>query len=136
MRALFAVLGAGLLACSDPMESVSLDFRAEPIEAESVREWSVSQIEPGYHRVRVRRSVEAVGDCQQLDADLLRTGRDLTLRVRDSGVGAEDASPTSCGYTAVIDGVPPGQYTLRVVHSGMTSHSGARVILEQPLRIR
>lgn len=136
MRALFAVLGAGLLACSDPMESVSLDFRADPIEAESVREWSVSQIEPGYHRVRVRRMVEAAGDCQQLDAALLRTGRDLTLRVRASGVSGKDSTLTSCGYTAVIDRVPSGHYTLRVVHSGLTSRSGPRVVLEQPLRIR
>lgn len=118
------------------MESVSLDFRVEPIEAESVREWSVSQIGPGYHRVRVRRSVEAGGDCQQLDAALLRNIRDLTLRVRDSVESGKDSRLTSCAYTAVIDGVPPGQYTLRVVHSGLTSHSGAPVVLEQPLRIQ
>lgn len=118
------------------MESVSLDFRATPLQAEQLSEWSVARLESGYHRVTVRRAVEVERSCDDLEAELLRTAADLTLRVRESAEGAGGAAATACGYTAVIDEIPSGQYTFRVVHSGFSSAPGAREVMSQPLLIR
>lgn len=133
MRRVTILLVSTLLGCADSLDSVSLDFRAEPLGVEELREWSVARLESGDHRVTVRHAAEAASRCEDLEAELLRTGHDLTLRIRDSAGGYGNGQ--SCGYTAVMDRIPSGRYSLRVVHSGPTRRPGARVMMDQPLHI-
>lgn len=133
MRRVIILLVGTLLGCADSLDSVSLDFRAEPLGAEELSEWSVARLESGDHRVTVRHAAEAARSCEDLEAELLRTGRDLTLRIRDSARGGSKGQP--CGYTAVMDRIPSGRYSLRVVHSGSTRRPGAPVMMDQPLYI-
>ena len=130
------LLGGALLGCSDPMDSVSLDFRATPLESDQRTEWSVARLESGHHRVTLRRAVEVASNCDDLDADLLRTAGNLMLRVRESAEPSGPTARTPCGYTAVIDEIPSGRYSLRVVHTGFGGASGAREVMNQPLVIR
>ena len=44
MRNAIIRLGGALLGCSDPRDSMSIDFRAEPIGEEEPREWPVARI--------------------------------------------------------------------------------------------
>lgn len=133
MRWLNVSLLASLTGCSEPMDSVSLDFRVEPIAAEKISEWSVTRLVTGHHRVEVRRDAAVAGECERLTADLMRNRGDLRLRVHAASAGAAPVQP--CGYTAVIDSIPPGRYRLRVVHVGV-ERAGARTVLDQPLNIR
>lgn len=125
-----------LLGCSDPLDAVSLDFRAERLRVEELNEWSVARLQGGHHRVTVRQATDASGNCDGLRADLLRTAHALTLRVSDRGMAGAEREPEPCGYTAVIDHIPSGRYRLRVIHSGAPSRSGARVVMDHPLHIR
>lgn len=134
MRYTVAVLGSILLGCSDPMDSIDLDFRAEPLEQEEVREWSVARTVSGDHRVTLRRVLQAAS-CQGLRAELVHTTGDLTLRVRDEAPG-KGAGLLPCGYTAVLDGIPSGRYTLQVVHTTPGRRPASRVVMRQPLDIR
>ena len=136
MRHAVMLLTGILLGCSDPMDAVSLDFRADPLRSEDLSEWSVVRLESGHHRVIVRRAADASGSCDDLRADLLRTGHELTLRVSDSARGGIEGKAQPCGYTAVINQIPSGRYRLRIVHSGPTSRSGAPVVMDHPLHIR
>lgn len=119
------------------MESVSLEFRATPLEAEQLSQWSIAQLETGHHRVTVRRTADGVRNCAGLHADLLRTAHSLTLRVRESAPeGGEGPAGEPCGYTAVVDAIPAGQYVFRVVHSGFGGGTGAQEVMNQPLVIQ
>ncbi len=117
------------------MESVSLDFQATPLESEQRTEWSVVRLESGQHRVTYRRAVEVASDCDGLDAELLRTADNLMLRVRESADSGSRGAGIPCGYTAVIDEIPSGRYTFRVVHSGFGGAPGAREMMKQRLFI-
>ena len=136
MRSAMILLAGILLGCSDPMDAVSLDFRADSLRSEDLSEWSVARLESGHHRVVVRQAADASGSCEDLRADLLRTGHTLTLRVSDAAEGRAERQPRSCVYTAVIEQIPVGRYRLRIVHSGLTSRSGALVVMDHPLHIR
>lgn len=133
MRREITLLIGALSGCAEPLDSVSLDFRAAPLGAEELSEWSVAGLESGDHRVTVRHAAQAARSCEDLEAELMRMSHDLTLRIRDSGEGGGDGQP--CGYTAVIHHLPSGRYTLRVVHSGSTRRPGAPVMVNQPLHI-
>ena len=130
------LLSGAFLGCSDPMDAVSLAFHVDPLRSEDLSEWSVARLESGHHRVTIRRAADASGNCDALRADLLRTGHALTLRVSESANGAAQRESRPCGYTAVIDQIPSGQYRLRIIHSGLTSRSGAPVVMDHPLHIR
>ncbi|HEX2190918.1 MAG TPA: hypothetical protein VHG51_18565 [Longimicrobiaceae bacterium] len=136
MRRPVVLLAGILLGCSDPIDTAALDFRAEPLGAEEVNEWSVARLESGDHRVTVRRAADAARRCEDLEAELLHAAGSLTLRVSDSARGGGEGGAQPCGYTAVLDRIPSGQYTLRVVHSDRAGRSGAHVVLNQTLHIR
>lgn len=133
MRYVTTLLLGTLIGCVDSLDSVSLDFRAEPLGTEELSEWSVARLESGDHRVTVRHTAEAARSCGDLEAELLRMGQDLTLRIRDSVRGGGNGQP--CGYTAVMDRIPSGRYLLRIVHSGSTRRPGAPPMMDQPLHI-
>ena len=136
MRTIVALLGSVVVACSDPLDSVTLDFVAEPVEAEELREWSVAHVEDGFHQVTVRRAVRVPGPCESLQAELFPRGTEFTLRVRRPAGAQNVGREGVCGYTAVMHGVPTGHYTLRVVHTQVEHGRASEVVMHHPLRVR
>lgn len=135
MRKLLAVCGTALFGCSDPMDSASLTFAAEPVHAVPVREWGVARTEGGNHEITVRHTTRTSFSCEDLAAELMHHGRDFTVRVRGSGEPRPAGAVAGCRYTAVIAGIPSGRYGLRVVHSGIESGAKAKDVLNQPIHI-
>lgn len=136
MRTMLAVLGGAVIGCSDPMGSMSLDFAAEPLGTERAKEWAVARTRTGDHRVSVRHQLRSPGPCREVQAELLRTGSVLTVRVLAPPDGGEAGDGQVCGYTATIHGLPSGRYTLRVVHTGEEGGRTAKVVVDHPLHVR
>jgi hypothetical protein len=117
------------------MESASFTFAAEPVDAVVVREWGVARTEQGDHRITIRHATPTVFSCDRLDGELMRHGRDLTLRVQGSGEPRPSGAEVYCRYTAVIDGMASGRYSLRVVHTRVTSGNRAKTVFNHPIHI-
>lgn len=135
MRARFAALPLLLAACSQPLEEMSLQFAAEPLDNAEIREWSVAHAEGGFHRITVRRTLPEPDTCQAVDGSLATSGREILLRVTSESTGECPLANALYGYTATIEGVPAGRYTLKVMHL-RPGQGGAEVVMDQPITVR
>lgn len=118
----------GSLACDGvrPQASVTLDLVAAGAADHA------PPIQSGNHLVRVRHTLNLPADCKAIDGAIAAAAGQLTLRI------GPKRSQEACGeqviaipYTATIDGLRPGRYNLRVVHS--RRGAPARVVIEHPV---
>lgn len=131
-----AVLPLLLAACSQPLDKMTLDFAAEPLENAETREWSVAHAEGGFHRIIVRRTLPEPDTCQTVDGSLATSGREILLRVTSESTGECPPAESVYGYTATIEGVPAGRYKLKVMHLRAGEPGRAEVVMDQPITVR
>lgn len=136
MLARFAAFSLVLTACAEPLDEMSLDFTAEPLDAAEVREWSVAKAEGGFHRITVRRTLPEPDTCQSVKGDLATSGGDIMLRVTSQSTRECPPSAALYGYTAIIEGVPAGRYNLKVIHLRAGESGRGEVVMRQPIHVR
>lgn len=108
--------GAGPAACTE--RSLEVEFAETPITPAEVDNGTAVTVRSAHHEVLVRRTTEMPSWCRDLEADVVQTGSDVTLRV--SAGESDDACPPGdglWGYLTEIRGLRPGRYNLRVVHT-------------------
>lgn len=111
-----SLLIPGLAACTE--RSLEVEFAETPITRAEVDSWTAVTVRSAHHEVLVRRTMETASWCRDLEADVVQTGSDVTLRV--SAMKSHDACPAGqglWGYLAEIRGLRPGRYNLRAVHT-------------------
>jgi hypothetical protein len=130
-RILAVLMVAG--ACQPAPE---VDFAATPLTPAEVETWSSAAIRSAYHEITVRRTITTASWCRLLDADAVRTGSEITLRVvaRETGGDCPPGEGT-WGYIAVIHDLPSGRYDLRVVHTLAAPGRTSRVVLRHPVLV-
>jgi hypothetical protein len=132
--ALLALLGGAGCAGWGEMETVSVEVR--PLPPESARDESIALLESGGRTIRVRRAFVVPDACRRLVGEVARAGDRLSLRISAlPGEGACPAAESYLAYTAVIEGVTPGQYNLRVIHGYPRERRRSELVLEHPVRV-
>jgi hypothetical protein len=125
-----------LAACNGAVDSAEVTIDAHPLSPAEAREESAAALESGYHRITVRRLIPVPDRCRTLAGDLVQAAGTLTLRVM-----AHPTTPTCArdetylAYTALIDGLRPGRYNLRVIHGYSEERIPARMVLEHPILV-
>ena len=121
-----------LAACSErPLE---VEFAETPLTATEMAAWSRAGIRSAHQEITVRRTMETASWCRDLEADAVRTGSDVTLRVKASET--QDKCPPGeglWGYVAEIHGLKRGRYNLRVVHTFADPRRPSEVVLTHPV---
>lgn len=133
LRAGFACVLA-LAACSEP--ALEVEFAETPLTPAELAAWSRAGVRSAHQEITVRRTMTTPSWCRDLEADAVRTGSDVTLRVK--AVQTEDACPPgegTWGYVAEVRGLPRGRYNLRVVHTYVDSRRPAEVVLTHPVLV-
>lgn len=103
-----------LAGCASEPE---VELAATRLNEAEWRSWSRPGVESAHRHITIRRAIRTPA-CRHLDAQVVRTGRELTLRVAATPVDPPcAASDTLWGYMAVIQNLDPGQYRLSVLHS-------------------
>lgn len=118
-------------ACTTVEEDASLTLEVLPALLGSSNTHAPT-VESGHRLIRVRRTLSLPADCREIDGAIARAAGEVTLRIvplSDQGecAGAEVSVP----YTATIDGLRPGRYNLRVVHT--RTGGPVDVVLEHPV---
>lgn len=126
------LLAPALAACTE--RSLAVEFAETPITPAEVDSWTAVTVRSAHHEVLVRRTMTTPSWCRDLEADVVQTGSDVTLRV--SAMESDDACPAGeglWGYLAEIRGLRPGRYNLRVVHTFADPRRPSVVELTQPV---
>lgn len=124
--ALLPLIGSPACEQDRPRATVTLDLvTADVVEY-------APPIQSGSHLIRVRHTLNLPADCRTIDGAIATAAGQLTLRIgprRSQGTCGEEE--VAIPYTATIDGLRPGRYNLRVVHS--RPGAAALVVLEHPV---
>ena len=116
-------------ACTAPEAEV--EFVATRLSREEWEAWSRPGVESAHRHVTVRRTFATSSWCRHLDADLARTGRELTLRVSADAVDEDcPAGAGLWGYMALIGNLEPGRYTLTVIHTHLADRIPPERVLQ------
>lgn len=117
MRILIAAaVFVSLPACSAEPE---VEFVETPLSAQEWDAWSHAGVQSAHQEITIRRTMRTPSACRTLDAGVVRVGDEITLRVMAQEAEEDDCDPGReglFGYLAVIRGLRPGSYDLRVVH--------------------
>ncbi|HEV2148897.1 MAG TPA: hypothetical protein VGR37_15940 [Longimicrobiaceae bacterium] len=127
---------AVLLTAAACRPAPEVEFVATPLSPAEVEAWSAAAIRSAHHEITVRRTITTGSWCRTLNADAVRTGSEITLRVvaREAG---DDCPPGegTWGYMAIIRDLPSGRYDLRVVHTFATPGRPSRLVLRHPVLV-
>lgn len=124
-----------LAGCS--LGEPEVEFVATPLTAAEADAWSQAGIRSAHHEITVRRIIEVAGPCRVFDADAVRMTDEVTLRV-SARLDEEDCEAPDAqrfGYLAVIRGLKPGRYQLRVLHAYADPRRRSEVVLEHPVMV-
>lgn len=120
-----------VVACAEWGEAeVTLDSYPAPISASA----PMATIESNQEPIRVRGVIAVPDRCHGLAADLTQNEGDVRLWIMHDP--SEEACPPGeirLGYTAEIEGLSPGRYTLRVVHGPAGTWRGTEPVLVHPI---
>lgn len=141
-RALPTVLGSLLLfaGCSlfTGPDRGDLEFSWQPVQDLEEVEDSEPEVSADGATLTVSGALSAPDPCQELTGQLDRSGSHLALRIRI--ISEEDgACPTvvaSFRYSAVITGLEPRTYELRVIHEYLNTGWSTRTVLEREVTVR
>lgn len=106
-----------ILGCSE--SEPRLEFAAVPLSPEEWQAWSRAGVKSAAREITVRRTMRTPSACRTLSGAAAKSAGAITLRVMSREDADGDCDPAEdglFGYTAVISGVRPGRYELRVVH--------------------
>ena len=123
-----------LLAASCSDWALEVEFAETPLTAGDAGAWAQPMVQSANGEITVRRTMVTPSACRELDAELVRTGSDLTLRVtsREAGTGCP-AGEGRWGSVAEIHGLRRGSYNLQVVHTYADPRRPSEVVLRQPI---
>lgn len=141
-RAMLLLLALPACALESPLSlggGPTLHFRGEYLGsaplAGSFAAVPPPSVSAGEGEVVVRSHFPLGGGCARADARLRAVGSELTLRVFDvPATGCPDAVSVrdDFGYRAVVAGLEPGRYRLRVVH---TRDGHTREVVDTEVRV-
>jgi hypothetical protein len=117
MSRYFTIAGLMLMSCTASRPEV--EFVATPLSADEWRTWSQAGVQSAHQEITIRRTIRTPSACRTLDAAVAQVGDEVTLRVmarKTEGNGCNPAEEGLFGYIAVVRGLRPGRYDLRVVH--------------------
>lgn len=119
-------------ACAE--ESLEVEFAEAPLTPAELAAWSRAGVRSAHQEITVRRTITTPSWCRDLEADAVRTGNDVTLRVKASET-REECPPGEglWGYLAEIRGLRRGRYNLRVVHTFADPRRASEVVLTHPI---
>jgi hypothetical protein len=123
-----------LAACSDP--PLEVEFAETPLTVAEKAAWSRAGVRSAHQEITVRRTITTPSWCRDLEADAIRTGSDVTLRVKASET--QDECPPGeglWGYVAEIRGLKRGRYNLRVIHTFADPRRPSEVVLAHPILV-
>lgn len=130
------LLVGALAACTGAGDTARITIEAHPLSSDEARAESTAALESGHHRITVRRLIPVPDRCRTLVGDLVQSAGRLTLRVLAHPTGEPcPRDQAYLAYTAVIDGLRPGRYDLRVVHGYSEERIPSRVVLEHPILV-
>lgn len=123
-----------LAACAAP--ALEVEFAETPLTSAEVAAWSRAGVRSAHHEVTVRRTMRTPSWCRDLEADAVRTGSDVTLRVKSTATSGEcPPGEATWGYVAEIRGLAPGRYNLRVLHTYDDARRSPEVVLTHPVLV-
>jgi len=137
-RLLLAPLLLGLpmpspAAPADPQLTVEL--AARPLQPAPDEGWA--RASAGAGRIAVEGALPTPTPCYTLTGEAGREGRVVTLAVQARAQeGGCIQMIAGFAYDAVVRGVPPGRYTLRVAHAYAGTGWDTRRVLEQEIEVR
>lgn len=121
-------------ACSE--HALEVQFAEVPLSAAERAEWAQPGVRSAHHEITVRRTMDTPTWCHDLEAEAVRVGSLVNLRVM--ATRTEEPCPSGAGrwaYIAEISGLRPGAYTLEVVHTVQPSAERSRVVLRHPILV-
>ena len=105
-----------LTACTAGEPEV--EFVATPLTEAEWRSWSRPGVESAHRHITVRRTMNTPSWCRHLDAEVVRTGRELVLRITSTeSDGPCPPGEGLWGYMAQIQNLDAGRYRLEVIHT-------------------
>lgn len=119
-------------ACSE--RRLEVEFAETALTAEEMALWSRAGIRSAHDEISVRRTMRTPSWCRDLEAEAVRVGNEVTLRVM--AIETDDDCPPGEGlwaYVAEIRGLRRGEYTLRVVHTYADPRRPSEVVLKHPV---
>ncbi|MGH7476558.1 MAG: hypothetical protein ACRELD_09735 [Longimicrobiales bacterium] len=133
---LFLLSGCYLEGLTDA-NSVELDFSVEPAGHGQWLEQPEFEVSGDVGQLTVTSRLSTPDPCQQLTGEASRSGSRVTLRITivREGEGCYDVIGTF-RYTALISGLAPGTYELRVIHDYPGTGWPSGPVLERDVAVR
>jgi hypothetical protein len=127
-----------LLVVSCTASEPEVEFIATPLSVDEWNTWSHAGVQSAHREITVRRTIRTPSACRTLDADVAQVGHEITLRIvarKAKEDGCSSAGEGLFGYMAVLRGLRPGRYDLRVVHVFANPDRPAEVALRHSVLV-
>ena len=122
-------------ADGSPAPQLTVDLRSRQLQPAPDEPWTKAA--GGEGRVEVEGAVTTPTPCYTLAGEARRDGQTVTLTLQaERKEGGCIQVIAAFGYEATVRGLPPGRYTLRVLHAYPGTGWERRTALEQAVEVR